>query len=367
MENVAVLFGGVSSEYDVSLKSAFNLISGFKAEKDKYNVLPVGIAKNGEWYLYSGDISKIENGAWIEDTANLKKAFISPSKGDGSLFVLDESARGFGSKKIDVVFPITHGKNGEDGAIQGLCELADIPYVGCGVGSSAICMDKVLTNSLLTSHSIEKPEYIWIYKYDYLQSPGISIEGIDSWAKDKYPVFVKPAKGGSSIGISKVKNKEELKKAVELAFGHDYKILIERAIDAREIECAVIGAGKDIFASVLGEIISVNDFYDYKAKYVDKSVLIEDVDLPYSLTEKIKETAKTVYNILECNGFARVDFLLEKGTDRVLVNEVNTLPGFTAISMFPRLLKKSGYEMSEILEKLIIFAKLKREYHRAVK
>lgn len=367
MENVVVLFGGVSSEHDVSLKSAACLINGFKAEKSKYNVLPIGITKNGKWFLYTGNVSNIESGAWIDDESNLKEAFISPVRCSESLFVLNKDTGKFETKKIDVVFPIIHGRNGEDGAIQGLCELANIPYVGCGISASAICMDKVLTNSMLVNHKIQKPEYIWVYSYDYLQSPNSAVEGIHSWAKDMYPVFVKPAKGGSSIGMSKVKAKEELKKAVELALQHDYKILIERAIDAREIECAVIGAGKDVFASVLGEVIPANDFYDYESKYIKKSLTDENVNLEPELDSKIKETAKMVYNLLECNGFARVDFLLEKGTNRVLVNEVNTLPGFTASSMFPKLLKKSGYETSELLEKLIIFAKLKREYHSATK
>lgn len=367
METVVVLFGGVSSEYDVSLKSATNLINWFSSEKEKYSVIPVGITRSGEWYLYSGDVANIENDSWIKDGPNLKEAFISPSRNKGHLFIVDEVNKTFDTKKVDVVFPIAHGKKGEDGAIQGLCELADIPYVGCGVCASALCMDKVQTNFFLTGHNIEKPEYICIYSYDYLSDPGISIEGIHSWAKDKYPVFVKPAKGGSSVGVSKVKSKEELKKAMELAFNHDYKVLIERAINAREIECAVVGAGKDVFVSVLGEIVPVNDFYDYESKYISDSLLIEDVRLPYALTEKIKETAKSVYNILECNGFARVDFLLEKNTDRLFVNEVNTVPGFTSKSLFPRLLKESGYETGELLEKFITFAKLKREYHGTIK
>ena len=362
MENVVVLFGGVSAEYEISLKSASYIIGVLNKMSDKYEVFPVGITRTGAWFFYEGSLEKVSSGEWINDKDKLKPAFISPSreKTSGLVVVENVEEKQFSIKKVDVVIPALHGKNGEDGTVQGLCELAGIPYVGCDVLSSAICMDKVMANCLLTTYNINKPEYIWLRGHDYSVGPEAILKGVTDWIKDKYPVFVKPSCSGSSFGISKVKNKEELKGALERALKYDMKILVERGIDGREIECAVFGEKDDIFVSVLGEIFSFGDFYDYRSKYVNKSKLRLKISLPGDLEFKIKDLAKRAYILLGCSGLARVDFFLEKGTDKIFLNEINTFPGFTEISMYPKLMGESGVAIEKVLEKLIDIAKKKR-------
>ncbi len=367
MDNVVVLFGGMSPEYEVSLNSAANVIKALREEKDKYNVFPVGITKVGCWFLYSGSEDKIVSDEWSRSEGCLKKAFISPSRCEGGLLVYNEVSCQFERQKVDVVFPVLHGRNGEDGTVQGLCELAGLPYIGCDVGSSAVCMDKVLANTLLSKNKIKKADYVWIQNYDYLDSPSVILEGVKSWGWGKYPLFVKPACAGSSVGVSKVVRESELRGAIEKALIHDTKVLIEEGINGREVECAVLGSDVDVFTSGLGEIVPFDDFYDYDSKYDKVSKLSLDAYLVADLKCKVQSIAKEAYKVLGCSGLARVDFFIENGTDEVFLNEVNTIPGFTKNSMYPKLMKEAGIDLSELFGKLIFFAKRKMAIRNAVK
>ncbi len=367
VDNVVVVFGGMSSEYEVSLNSAAYWVKSLREQKDKYNVLPVGINRNGCWFLYSGNEEDIAEDKWSSRHENLRNAFICPSRSESGLFVYDEKSGTFKVQRVDVIFPVLHGRNGEDGTVQGLCELAGVPYIGSDVGSSAVCMDKVLANTLLTKNKIKKADYIWITCYDYLENSSVILEGIKSWGGGKYPLFVKPACAGSSVGVSKVIRESEIKSAVEKALLYDTKVLIEEGINGREIECAVLGSDTEIFTSGLGEILPSNDFYDYESKYMKDSKLSLDAYLTSDLTSKIQNIARKAYNILGCSGLARVDFFVENETDEVFLNEVNTLPAFTRTSMYPKLMSKAGVSVSDLLEKLIFFAKRKKAFRDATK
>ena len=362
-----VLFGGVSAEHEVSLNSACKIINYLKVIPGKYEIFPVGITREGEWFLYEGEISKIASGDWVNEKNKLKPAFINPSRGQmGGIVVVNEpQGEKFDVIKVDVVIPVLHGKNGEDGTVQGLCELAGIPYVGCDVLSSSLCMDKVTANCLFTTYEINKPEYIWLKGHDYSVSPESVLSGIKDWSKGKYPVFVKPSNAGSSVGISKVKSEEGLKEAIEKALKYDTKAIVERGIDAREIECAVLGEKDDIFVSVLGEVVPSGDFYDYGSKYGTRTLLNLNVNLPSDLEFRIKDIAKRAYTLLGCSGLSRVDFFLERGTEKIFLNEINTFPAFTESSMYPKLMNESGFSTEELLQKLINIAKKKRAVRSA--
>ena len=367
MENVVVLFGGVSAEHEVSLNSACKIINYLKVIPEKYEIFPVGITREGEWFLYEGEISKIASGDWVNEKNKLKPAFINPSRGQmgGIVVVSEPQEKKFNIVKVDVVIPVLHGKNGEDGTVQGLCELAGIPYVGCDVLSSSLCMDKVTANCLFTTYEINKPEYIWLKGHDYSVSPESVLSGIKDWSKGKYPVFVKPSNAGSSVGISKVKSEEGLKEAIEKALKYDTKAIVERGIDAREIECAVLGEKDDIFVSVLGEVVPSGDFYDYGSKYGTRTLLNLNVNLPSDLEFRIKDIAKRAYTLLGCSGLSRVDFFLERGTEKIFLNEINTFPAFTESSMYPKLMMESGISIEKVLEELIDIAKKKRAIRSA--
>ena len=324
-KNIAVIFGGKSSEHEVSRVSAYYVISSIP--KDKYNIYTIGIKKDGKWLLYSGDVSKIPDGSWENDENNLR-AFIAPAPTVGGLVVLDGDTCKI--INIDVIFPALHGKNGEDGTIQGLFELSGIPYVGCGVLSSAACMDKAVTNILLKHFGIEQAAFTWFYTHDYYKDPEKYITQTETELK-KYPVFVKPANAGSSVGISKAANREELIKAIDIAAKEDSKIVIEENIKGYEVECAVMG-NYEPFASIPGQIAPASEFYDYDAKYTIKA-----------------------YRCIGCSGLSRVDFFVtDEG--RILLNEINTLPGFTSISMYPKLMAACGKEGSQLIEELIKYA-----------
>ena len=348
-KNIAVIFGGKSSEHEVSRVSAYYVISSIP--KDKYNIYTIGIKKDGKWLLYSGDVSKIPDGSWENDENNLR-AFIAPAPTVGGLVVLDGDTCKI--INIDVIFPALHGKNGEDGTIQGLFELSGIPYVGCGVLSSAACMDKAVTNILLEHFGIEQAAFTWFYTHDYYKDPEKYITQTETELK-KYPVFVKPANAGSSVGISKAANREELIKAIDIAAKEDSKIVIEENIKGYEVECAVMG-NYEPFASIPGQIAPASEFYDYDAKYNNsQSLLFIPAKISGELMEKVKETAIKAYRCIGCSGLSRVDFFVtDEG--RILLNEINTLPGFTAISMYPKLMASSGIEGSELIEKLIDLA-----------
>lgn len=352
--NVGIIFGGQSSEHEVSRISAEAIIKNIS--KDKYNLFLIGITKQGKWSLFSGDISEIPNGNWEKNSAN-KAAFISPDASVGGLVTFD------GDKteviKLDCVIPVLHGKNGEDGTVQGLLELAEIPFVGCDTASSAACMDKTITNSMLAFNGINKPVFNWFYAYDFKKKPEKYLKETEDII-GSYPMFVKPANAGSSVGITKVNNREELVKGIEIAAREDRKILVEQGIVGQEVECSVLGNEEPI-ASVTGEIAPSNEFYDYDAKYLSgSSELFIPARIPEEVSEEVRETAVRAYKIMGCTGLARVDFFVEKGTNKVLLNEINTFPGFTSISMYPKLLNEIGIGFAELIDKLIEFGVSKK-------
>jgi len=350
MKTVLVLFGGVSSEHDVSLVSAQSVIENIP--KDKYQVLCAGITKDGRWLVYSGDVRKLPEDKWLEDKALLTPAMLSPDRSEEGLLLL--SADGIERIPVDVVFPVLHGKNGEDGTIQGLLELAGIPFVGCGTLASAVCMDKAVTNALADAANIPQARWRSITEFKFKNSPGILLEDAADYLG--FPIFVKPANTGSSVGVSKAKNKMELFQAVEQAFIFDSKVVLEEGIDGMEVECAVLGNDEPL-ASVPGEVVPCNEFYDYDAKYVaGTSELHIPARLPAEMLEQIRESACSVYRVLGCTGLARIDFFVRHSDSAVLLNEPNTIPGFTAISMYPKMFAASGIPYPELLDRLIRLA-----------
>lgn len=347
---VAVLFGGASSEHEVSRVSAAAVAEGISAEK--YDVLTVGITKKGQWFLYSGPTVNMRDGSW-EQHPSCVPAVLSADSGVHGLVIFDNA--GVQTKYIDIVFPVLHGRNGEDGTIQGLLQMAGIPYVGCGILGSALCMDKITSNRTFDEAGIAQTEWLAVKSRD-----AAKVEEIDAKIAEKlgYPVFVKPSVGGSSVGISKVKSKADLAEALTLAAEHDVNILIERAIIGQEVECAVLG-NQELFASLPGEVVSANDeMYDYEAKYQsgDASMLYLPAHLPQAKLEEVRDAALRAYEAAGCQGLARVDFFVEKETGRVLLNEINTMPGFTPISMYPKLMEMSGLPMQALTEKLLSLA-----------
>ncbi|PYG89516.1 D-alanine-D-alanine ligase [Ruminiclostridium sufflavum DSM 19573] len=366
---VAVIFGGQSSEHEVSRVSAQSVIENI--DKDKYDVAMIGITKAGQWLTYEGPVEKIGSGEWqsvaqqklMEEKTEVKEA--------ASEIAADNSARSIFDKKtkapIDVVFPVLHGCNGEDGTIQGLFELAQVPYVGCGVLGSALGMDKAYSKVIFEKEGLPQGEYlVFSRKQIYYEQEDV-INKVE--AKLTYPCFVKPSNAGSSVGVSKAGNREELIKALDIAAKNDRRILVEEFIDGREIECAVLGNDNPV-ASVVGEVVPCNNFYDYEAKYQagDSSrVIIPAEELEAETVEKIREYAVKAFKCLDCAGLSRVDFFVHKQTGQIYINEINTLPGFTQISMYPKLWDKSGIPYTELIDRLIELAferfdDSKREY-----
>lgn len=348
LKNLLVIFGGCSSEYEISLKSAASVLRNIDTEK--YNVITVGITKDGSWYHYTGDIDSIENDFWFTDE-DTTPAILSPDRKDKSLIILNDLGA-YEKVKIDVIFPVLHGKNGEDGTIQGIFELAGISYVGCTPLASSVCMDKAITNTLADAAGINGAKWVAFTETQYREGK-VNFAAVE--AKLGYPIFVKPANAGSSVGISKAKNSAELINALEIAFQNDYKAVLEECVIGREIECAVMGNDHPV-ASGVGEILPTADFYDYEAKYIDNSTgLAIPADLSPELTEKVRYEAVKAYSAMGCTGLSRVDFFL-KDDGSVYLNEINTLPGFTSISMFPKLFAQAGVEYSRLIDMLIEYA-----------
>lgn len=348
---ITILFGGVSSEHEVSRRSASAIIENIS--KDKYDVILIGITKKGQWYLYTGDVSKISNGDWENDINNKKSAFISPDSSIGGIVVMENNK--YSIIKVDVVIPVLHGKNGEDGTVQGLLQLANIPYVGCNLLSSATCMDKIDTNIILRNAGIKKANFAFVTKYEFNTNKSSCLDYIENTLKS-YPVFVKPSNAGSSVGVTKASSKEELAKSIEIALCEDDRVVIEENIDGQEVECAILGNNNPI-ASVVGEIAPSNEFYDYEAKYIsDNSNLYIPAHISDQTSDEIREVAVKAYKAMGCTGLSRVDFFVEKNTNKVYLNEINTFPGFTSISMYPKLFEKTGVPFSELIERLINLA-----------
>ncbi|MCR5522821.1 MAG: D-alanine--D-alanine ligase [Clostridia bacterium] len=347
-KKLLIVFGGVSSEHDVSLVSASYVAGNIPA--DKYDVSLMGITKEGRSYLYKGEASSLPSDAWLNDSSLLEPAVISPDRSHHGIIHTDTCE----AERIDVAFPVLHGKNGEDGTIQGLFEISGIPYVGCGVVSSSVCMDKAFTNTIADYNNISQAKWLSINSYDYRMRKNEILK--NAGEKLGYPIFVKPANAGSSVGISKAEDFDSLSSACDFAFVHDKKIVLEEGIIGREVECAVLG-NDDPVASTVGEIVPCNDFYDYNAKYFDAST---ELHIPARLskdkTEEIRREAIRVFKALDCKGLARVDFFVRKSDEKVMLNEVNTIPGFTSISMYPKLFEASGISYSDLLDRLICFA-----------
>jgi D-alanine-D-alanine ligase len=328
-------------------------------DRDKYDVYMIGITKEGRWYCYEGDVSLIADGSW-ETSGKTTQAFIVPDAAIHGMIIMRES--GAETIRLDVAYPVMHGRNGEDGTIQGLCELAQIPYVGCDVASSAICMDKALTNTVLEQGGIPQAKFLWFYYRDFEKDIDRFIEQIED--KLDYPCFVKPANAGSSVGIGKCSSRWEVMDAVRLAAQHDEKIVVEENIDGQEVEVAVLGNEKPI-ASVVGEILPSADWYDYDAKYNDaSSQLLIPANLTPDTAELVRKRAIQAYKLLGCSGLARVDFLVRKSDGEPMLNEPNTLPGFTEISMYPKLFEASGITKTELIDKIIECAVAKAENRR---
>ena len=327
MIKVAVIYGGMSTEHDVSMVSAQNVIENLNA--GKYDIYKIEIAKNGEW---------LNNGKKIKNVVEILQ-------------------------KMDVVFPVLHGLYGEDGTIQGMLEMLKVPYVGCKVLASSVCMDKVYTKYILKNAKINQAKFVYIknentYVDDDLEEMDLQNDEIIDVVNKKlgFPVFVKPSNSGSSVGVTKANNGEELVRAIQTASQYDKKILIEETIVGKEVECAVLG-NDEVKASTVGEIISAEDFYTYDAKYNNsESKTVIPALIPEKIIEEIRRCAIKAFKAVDGSGLARVDFFVEKDTNKVYLNEINTMPGFTEISMYPKLWEASGISYSELLDELIKLA-----------
>ena len=347
--SVCILFGGISPEHAVSLRSAESVLNNI--DQEKYNVFPVGITRDGQWILFCGkDYSLLPAGTWMHYEGNCK-AVISPVRGQGLLCFTDH---GLVQEHIDVVFPVLHGENGEDGAMQGLMQMAGIPYVGPHVASSAVAMDKTLTKLVVDHAGVTQAAWQLVRREQLGAKLEQTLDALE--ARFAYPMFVKPAGTGSSVGVSKAADRIALVNALNAAAKFDKKILVEEFIHGREIEVAVLG--NDVpTASICGEIDSGADFYDYDAKYItDTSTAYIPARIPEDVQEIVREAAVKVYSAIGCQGLSRVDFFVTYEDNRVVFNEINTLPGFTSISMYPKLCAASGIPYSELIDRLLALA-----------
>ncbi len=347
--NVCILFGGVSPEHAVSLRSAESVLNNLDPEK--YNILPVGITREGKWYLFGGkDYSLLPESRWEECGENQPVA-ISPVRGQGLLrFEGDSTVR----EQIDVVYPVLHGENGEDGAIQGLLQLAGIPFVGPGVAASAVSMDKTLTKLVVDQAGLPQAAWHLVRSKELEHRMDTILSQLEE--QFSYPMFIKPAGTGSSVGVSKAQDREALRTALGNAAKYDTKILVEEFIHGREVEVAVMGNDSPM-ASICGEIDSGADFYDYDAKYItDTSVAYIPARISEEVAEQVRDTAVKIYTALGCKGLSRVDFFVTYEGERVVFNEINTLPGFTSISMYPKLFDASGIPFGQLLDELLQLA-----------
>ena len=347
--SVCILFGGMSPEHEVSLRSAESVLNNI--DHSKYNVIPVGITKDGDWIIFGGkDYSELPAGTWMNNPKNSRGA-ISPVRGQGLLRFEDDCVV---RERIDVVFPVMHGENCEDGAVQGLFQLAGIPYVGPHIAASAVSMDKTLTKLVVDQAGVPQAAWHLVRKQEIKNHMDHVIAALEK--KFQYPMFVKPAGTGSSVGVSKAANREALDKALHDAAQFDEKILVEEFINGREIEVAVMGNSSPV-ASCCGEIDSGAEFYDYEAKYVtDTSTAYVPARISEEVEEQVREMAVQVYSAIGCQGLSRVDFFVTYEDNRIVFNEINTLPGFTSISMYPKLFDASGIPYPQLIDELLQLA-----------
>lgn len=341
-KKIAIIFGGNSTEYGVSLQSSYSVFENINT--DKYEVIAIGITREGNWYHYTGNVDNIPANTWFEDPAQLHTVIVSPNRTAPGL--LEATDDGYRPLPVDLVFPVLHGKNGEDGTLQGMFELAGIPVVGCNTLSSALCMDKDRAHRLVEAAGIAVPQAVTFNRY----GKDAALQQINE--KLHYPLFVKPVRAGSSFGITKVAHPQELLSAVELAFEHDSEVIVEENIDGFEVGCAVLGMDELTIGRV-DEIELSSGFFDFTEKYTLKS---SKIYMPARISaedeKRIQDTAAVIYKVLGCSGFARVDmFFTPDG--RIVFNEVNTIPGFTSHSRYPSMMKGIGLSFAQMLDKLI--------------
>ncbi|WKY47575.1 D-alanine--D-alanine ligase family protein [Eubacteriaceae bacterium ES3] len=341
--NLGVVFGGQSGEHEVSCVSAYNVLKVIDTEK--FNITTIGITRKGKWYIYSGDYKHIKDGSWEESMMHLT--------GDFSFFADPIFS------DIDVFFPVLHGPMGEDGTIQGVFEMLNKPYVGCGVLSSAVGMDKVFSKVMFESVGIPTGKYMYFRENHWQKEKETLIEKAEKTLG--YPIFVKPANMGSSVGISKAHDRQELLESVDIALVFDHKIILEAFVKGKEIECAVLEEDGEIIASIAGEVIPSKEFYDYEAKYSDQedSKVVIPAQIDEKAMEQIRKYAVQAFEAIEGSSLSRVDFFLTDEGD-IYINEVNTLPGFTNISMYPKMWEATGIPYEELVERIIHSAKRKR-------
>lgn len=341
-KTVAVIFGGCSAEHEVSLRSAYAVLKNM--DRSRFEVIPVGVTREGRWYHYTGSIENIPDGTWCDDPVKLTPAAFSMNRAEGGL--LDFYGDRYSVIKTDLAFPVLHGKNGEDGTVQGLLELAGIPVVGCSALSSALCMDKERAHRLVSAAGISVPVSLMFRR-----------SGADAAAEKireefRFPVFVKPVRGGSSFGMTKVSAPEKLDEAIQLAFLYDQEVTVEEAVDGFEVGCAVIG-NEELFFGAIDEVELSCDFFDHNEKYTLSSSRIHmPARVDEKTAERIRQTAEKIYRILCCSGFARVDMFLTPEGD-IVFNEVNTIPGLTSGSRFPNMMKGAGLSFPQMLDKLL--------------
>lgn len=350
--SLLVLFGGVSSEHEVSCISAASVLHHINSER--YEINTIGITKEGNWFLTSSPAVNIRDGSWINDESN-RKAVISPDRSTKGILIKEPDGT-YSELEVDVILPMLHGKNGEDGTMQGFLQIAGIPFVGSGTSASSASMDKAITKAIIKmAGAADQAKCFVSHKSIFYDNEQKETEKILEFFDEEMPLFVKPANAGSSVGITKVKCREDLRGALVTAFNEDDKALIEETIVGREIEVAVLGNERPQ-ASCIGEIFAANEFYDYNAKYENEASETGIVtDLDPAKEAEIRNTAVKVYQTMGCKGLARVDFFLTE-SGRVVFNELNTLPGFTHISMYPQLWEASGIPYTELIDKLITLA-----------
>ncbi|MBI2266076.1 MAG: D-alanine--D-alanine ligase [Armatimonadetes bacterium] len=357
---VGILFGGRSCEHEVSLVSARSILDAL--DRGRYDPVLIGIDKEGKWFLQEeAELMLPPSVRSFSLSERGEPVVLLPVPSSDNLVLRRSNARAL--PRLDVVFPVLHGTCGEDGSIQGLLEMCGVPYVGAGIAGSAISFDKDVTKRLLREAGLPVAPAMAVRKHEWEKNPESTLTAV--LERLGPPLFVKPANQGSSVGVSKVKGKEDLARALTLAFRFDEKAMVEKAILAREIECSVLGGGEPI-ASRCGEVIPQHEFYSYEAKYLDENGAILEIPAPITtdLEERIRTLAVSAFKALECDGMARVDFFIDKDTEEIYVNELNTIPGFTHISMYPKLWEYSGISYPELIDRLLTLA-LERHNRKA--
>ena len=341
-KSIAIIFGGNSTEYEVSLQSAYSVFDNIDSEK--FDIIPIGITRSGEWFHYTGSMDNLLNNTWFEDSSKLFPIVVSQNRSVKGF--LEFSGDSYKTVKLDLVLPVLHGKNGEDGTLQGLFELAGIPIIGCNTLSSALCMDKDRAHKLANLAGVAVPKSVTFKEHE----KDSAVAEINSSLS--YPLFVKPVRAGSSFGITKVSQKSELNEAIRLAFEHDSEVIVEENIEGFEVGCAVLGIDELITGRV-DEIEISGGFFDFEEKYTLKT---SNIYMPARIDAKdekrIQETAKIIYKALGCAGFARVDMFFTPSGE-IVFNEVNTIPGFTSHSRYPNMMKGIGLSFAQMLDKLI--------------